>query len=243
MMMQTTKERNRCASVGRFRIPVTVLLAVLLLFLVHAEAPCAAPTPATAAAAAAPAIATRGTTPSECIRNLLEQAMAVQTDPALQGPAFRERRRSAIRAIIGANFAFPTMAENALGPQWQKLTAAQRAEFEAIFRDLFQDSYTKLVLDFLQRERIIYGKEETHDGKATVKTILMRPNEEIPIDYTLIRSGTSWLVADVTIDGVSIVGNYRISFARVLKRDSYPGLLKKMRLQQQAIEKDAGKKP
>jgi ABC-type transporter MlaC component len=42
-------------------------------------------------------------------------------------------------------------------------------------------------------------------------------------------------VHDVRIDGVSIVDNYRKSFARVIKRESYGALLQKMRLQQRAI--------
>jgi ABC-type transporter MlaC component len=42
----------------------------------------------------------------------------------------------------------------------------------------------------------------------------------------------------VAIDGVSIVQNYRKSFSRVIQQETYEGLLKKMRMQQQAIEKN-----
>jgi len=41
----------------------------------------------------------------------------------------------------------------------------------------------------------------------------------------------------VAIDGVSIIRNTRQSFTRVIQRESFQSLLKKMRLQQQAIEK------
>jgi hypothetical protein len=33
------------------------------------------------------------------------------------------------------------------------------------------------------------------------------------------------------------VGNYRNSFSRIIKQESYESLLKKMKLQQQAVEK------
>jgi ABC-type transporter MlaC component len=50
--------------------------------------------------------------------------------------------------------------------------------------------------------------------------------------------GQGWLVEDVAIDGVSIIQNYQKSFSRVIRQESYQALLKKMRTQQQAIEKN-----
>ena len=176
-------------------------------------------------------------TPAARVRGMLEQVMAIQTDPQLQGPAFREERRTAIKKIIARNFDFEAMARQALGPHWKKLNDAERVEFKALFQDLFQGSYTKLVLDFLKREKVLYNKEELHQGQALIQTTLVRVNEEIPVDYSLSFVQEQWLVDDVTIDGVSIVRNYQRAFTQVIQRESYKSLLQKMRLQQQAIEK------
>ncbi|MGD0626186.1 MAG: ABC transporter substrate-binding protein [Thermodesulfobacteriota bacterium] len=175
-------------------------------------------------------------TPAARVQGMLEQVMAIQTDPQLQGPAFREERRTAIKKIIARNFDFEAMARQALGPYWEKLNDAERVEFKALFQDLFQGSYTKLVLDFLKREKVLYNKEELHQGKALIQTTLIRVNEEIPVDYSLTFVQEQWLVDDVTIDGVSIVRNYQRAFTRVIQRESYKSLLQKMRLQKQAIE-------
>jgi phospholipid transport system substrate-binding protein len=175
-------------------------------------------------------------TPAARVRGMLEQVMAIQTDPQLQGPAFREERRTAIKKIIARNFDFEAMARQALGPYWEKLNDAERVEFKALFQDLFQGSYTKLVLDFLKREKVLYNKEELHQGQALIQTTLIRVNEEIPVDYSLTFVQEQWLVDDVTIDGVSIVRNYQRAFTRVIQRESYKSLLQKMRLQKQAIE-------
>jgi phospholipid transport system substrate-binding protein len=51
------------------------------------------------------------------------------------------------------------------------------------------------------------------------------------------QAESRWLVHDVKIDGVSIVDNYRNSFTRTIKQENIDGLLKKMRLQQQAVQK------
>lgn len=174
----------------------------------------------------------------ERVKLMLRAVMAVQGNPALQGPEFRDRRRAEIREIIAANFNTPHMAQEALGPQWEKLQPAERAEFTGVFEALFQDSYSRLVLDFLGQENIVYGRPEIGENRAEIPTIIKRPNEEIPVDYRLMTADRQWLVVDVKIDGVSIVDKYRRSFARVIARESYKSLLSKMRLQQQAIQKD-----
>ncbi|MFB3924503.1 MAG: phospholipid-binding protein MlaC [Syntrophales bacterium] len=177
--------------------------------------------------------------PTAMVRRMLERVMTVQTDPRLQGRDHRNQRREDIKKIIAQNFNFDLMAQQAIGSYWQKLNEAEQREFTDIFRDLFQDSYTKLVLDFLKRENILYTKEELLQDQALVKTKIIRTNEAIPVDYSLILVRGKWLVKDVSIDGVSIVGNYRKSFTRVIQRESYPALLSKMRLQRKAVEKSS----
>jgi len=174
--------------------------------------------------------------PVDHVRSILNQVMAIQTNPGMEGSAHREERKKAIKAIILKNFDVNRMAKDSLGDSWQKLDDKQQAEFTSIFRDLFQDSYTRLVLDFLKKEKIRYLPEEEKDGEPLVKTIILRPNENIPVDYLLEKIKGSWLVCDVSIDGVSIVGKYQSSFNRVIKSTSYDNLLEKMRIQQKAIQ-------
>ena len=179
----------------------------------------------------------RAEMPTARVRSMLEEVMALQTNPQLQGPEFRNQRRAGIKEIIAQNFEFNAMATHALGAYWDKLNEAERAEFKTLFQDLFQDSYTKLVLDFLKQEKILYLQEELHQNQALVKTSIVRVNEEIPVDYSLTLAQGKWTVEDVIIDGVSIIRNYQRSFSQVIQRDSYKSLLQKMRLQRQAIEK------
>ena len=179
----------------------------------------------------------RADTATSQVRGMLEEVMALQSNPQLQGPEFRNQRKAGIKRIIAQNFEFNAMARQALGQYWVNLNEAERAEFKALFQDLFQDSYTKLVLDFLKQEKILYNQEELRHNQALVKTTIVRVNEEIPVDYSLTVVQGRWVVDDVIIDGVSIVRNYQRSFAQVIQRESYKSLLQKMRLQQQAIEK------
>jgi phospholipid transport system substrate-binding protein len=178
-------------------------------------------------------------TPMARVKAILDEVIAVQNDPKLQGQDNRDQRRIQIKKVIGQNFHFEDMARESLGANWEKLNANQRKEFVGLFQDLFQDSYSKLVLDFLKREKVLYQNEEVRDDKALVNTIIVRMNENIPVDYSLVLVQGEWLVRDVAIDKVSIVRNYQKSFTRTIQRESYKSLLKKMRQQQRAIEKSS----
>ena len=72
---------------------------------------------------------------------------------------------------------------------------------------------------------------ETVDGdQATVKTTLVIPKgTSIPIDYRMHRVNDRWRVYDVVIEGVSLVANYRTQFNRIVRSESYPALVQKLR--------------
>ena len=52
---------------------------------------------------------------------------------------------------------------------------------------------------------------------------------EIPVDYRMLRKGERWLVYDVTVEGLSLVDNYRGQFNKIIETSSYQHLVKKMK--------------
>lgn len=170
------------------------------------------------------------------VKAVLTKAMEIQTKPELQGSEHRKERSDQIRKLIADNFASADMSKESLGEHWGKLSGQQRSQYQELFTGLFQDSYTRMVLNFLKQETVEYP-EEKPDGKFfKVKTIIMRTNEHIPVDYILDQKGQKWLIRDVIIDGVSIVDNYRNTFGRVVQTQSFDTLLQKMRIQKKAGE-------
>jgi phospholipid transport system substrate-binding protein len=59
------------------------------------------------------------------------------------------------------------------------------------------------------------------------------------VDYLLTQKSGQWWIHDVEIDGVSIVENYRDTFNREISRSSFDSLLQKMRLQNEAMGREA----
>lgn len=177
---------------------------------------------------AAPALAE---TPTGQVRGILNKVMEIQTNPAL---STKDRSR-AIHQIIEKNFDFQMMARDSLGPTYGRLSSGQRQEFTDTFSYLFQDSYTRLVINFLKRENVEYRKEIKKNGNAQVDTVIVRTNESIPVTYFLHPASQSWVLYDVIVDGVSILANYKSEFARVIQTKSFQYLLEKMKEQRRAI--------
>ncbi|RJR41325.1 MAG: ABC transporter substrate-binding protein [Desulfobacteraceae bacterium] len=175
--------------------------------------------------------------PTERVRALLEEVVSVQEGRGLKGEQSMEKSRAAVKEIIGRNFDFQHMAERALGEHWKSRSPQERSEFKALFKDLFQDSYSFMVLENMGKEEILYKDEEVRQGVATVRTVMSKRNATLSVEYELAEVDGTWLVRDVTIDGVSILKNYRESFSSVIRRDSYEKLLEKMRAKKKELEK------
>jgi phospholipid transport system substrate-binding protein len=58
--------------------------------------------------------------------------------------------------------------------------------------------------------------------------LVARKNREVTVDARLVRRGDRWLIYDLTFDGVSLVGNYRAQFDRIIRRSSYPELVRQI---------------
>jgi phospholipid transport system substrate-binding protein len=166
------------------------------------------------------------------VKGILDEVMRIQNDPA----ASEQTRKEAIRRIIKKNFDFDQMSKDSLGATYNRLSASQRQEFQKIFSALFQDSYTRLVLNFLKQETVNYRKEDISGSKARLDTSLLRKNETIPVDYLMHQEGSDWILYDVIVDSVSIMDNYRRQFARVISTNSFDYLMDKLRTQYRAIQ-------
>jgi phospholipid transport system substrate-binding protein len=62
---------------------------------------------------------------------------------------------------------------------------------------------------------------------VTVRTVVREPGRQpIAIDYRMALRGGSWKVYDVVVENLSLVTNYRGSFASEIARSGIDGLIK-----------------
>nr|NIQ01887.1 ABC transporter substrate-binding protein [Nitrospinaceae bacterium]NIR55882.1 ABC transporter substrate-binding protein [Nitrospinaceae bacterium]NIS86334.1 ABC transporter substrate-binding protein [Nitrospinaceae bacterium]NIT83164.1 ABC transporter substrate-binding protein [Nitrospinaceae bacterium]NIU45373.1 ABC transporter substrate-binding protein [Nitrospinaceae bacterium] len=60
------------------------------------------------------------------------------------------------------------------------------------------------------------------------KTNIISENRTIAVHYKLKREGKQWRVYDFLVQGVSMVRNYRFQFTKVIRQESFKGLLKRL---------------
>jgi len=173
---------------------------------------------------------------TDLVRSVLGKAMDIQTKPELLGPEHRKERAALVRKLISESFLSAEMARESLEGHWEKLSARQREQYQALFTSIFIDSYSRQVLDFLKREAIEYPGEIAEGKRTKVRTIIMRTNEHIPVDYLVEQRGQKWMIGDVIIDGVSIVETYRNGFGGFLRDHSFDDLIQRMTIQKKVGE-------
>jgi phospholipid transport system substrate-binding protein len=176
----------------------------------------------------APAFADAGA-PTEQLKASVEQIIKVLEDPALKVDSRAQERRAAIRKEAEGVFDFGETAKRALGRHWQGLSDKDRAEFTGLFTDLIERAYISKIERY-SGERITYASEAVDGGLATVRTrFVTKQGTEVPIDYRMQQRGDQWLVYDVSVEGVSLVNNYRTQFEKIIQTSSYAELVRKMK--------------
>ena len=120
------------------------------------------------------------------------------------------------------------MGREALGQHWSSFTPAQQKQFLPLFRELIERAYVQDLLLF-QSSDFLYVGQQLLEGGAVVDTQIVTPNDKFDISYTLISAGDKWMVTAITVERVSLVGNYGNQFNRVLSRMTPDDLIAMMR--------------
>jgi phospholipid transport system substrate-binding protein len=194
---------------------------------------------ALALALASPALAGP---PTDQLRSHVDRVIKTLEDPQLKQESKALERRTMVRRIADEIFDFGETAKRSLGRHWQARTPAEREEFVQLFADLLERSYISKI-ELFNGERVTYTGETIDGDVATVRTrLITKQSTEIPVDYRMLKRGDRWLVYDVIIEGVSLVGNYRTQFNKIIQTSSYPELIKKMKGRQEELKEQEKKK-
>jgi phospholipid transport system substrate-binding protein len=179
--------------------------------------------------------------PTDQLRGAVDRVLKTLEDPSLKGEGKVGERRVAVRKIANEIFDFGEIAKRSMARHWQPLTEAQRSEFVGLFADLLERSYISKIETY-GGEKIQYSGERVDGEYATVSTkIITKNGTEVPVDYRMIKRADHWLVYDVSIEGVSLVSNYRTQFNKIIQTSSYNELVAKLKNKQgELLAEDKG---
>lgn len=169
--------------------------------------------------------------PTDQLRARIDRVVGILDNGELKAdPA---ARRAALKGAAAEIFDFAEITRRSLGQHWQTVTPAEREELVRLLTALLERSYMGRIEQY-SGERISFVGESLDGDLATVRTrLLSKSGVEIPVDYRLSRVGERWLAYDVTIEGVSLVSNYRAQFHKIIQTSSAQALVERLRAKQE----------
>jgi phospholipid transport system substrate-binding protein len=133
-----------------------------------------------------------------------------------------------VDAKVLPHFDFKRMTQLAVGKSWRQATPVQQEALVKEFRALLVRTYSTSLSTY--KNQVIDYKPlrmQPEDTDVTVKTVVRQPGgQPIPIDYSLQKNADGWKVYDVVVDNISLVTNYRGSFASEIRQSGIDGLIK-----------------
>ena len=167
--------------------------------------------------------------PTDEIKQTTDKILSILTNPSLKGSSKTAEREKLIRQAIDERFNWEEMARRSLARYWDQRTDGEKKEFVRLYSDLLERTYMDKVEGY-SGEKVTYEGESIDNGYAVVKVkIVTKKNTDIRVHYRLKRVENKWLVYDVSIEGVSLVNNYRIQFNNIILKSSYENLVKRLR--------------
>jgi phospholipid transport system substrate-binding protein len=199
----------------------TVLAAALCIVL-DGRAPGAAEAPAPPPAKASPPGAS-ASDPLEFTRDVLTRSNAI-----VRGPGDRKQKLQALSDLLRGFLDTNALARLAAGKNLENRSPAEVDEFLRLFHEFFVRTYVQRLLLF-DAPDFTYGQETVEGDQARVATQVVTPGDKFAVDYQLHRTPEGWRATDIVVEGVSLARNFRSQFDAAVAKDSFQGLLERLR--------------
>jgi phospholipid transport system substrate-binding protein len=132
--------------------------------------------------------------------------------------------------MANSSLAIKEVSKTALGPQWEKLSAAQQGDFIKLVTDLFERIAYPKSSSFFGDLQVEFKSEKTTGDNSVVTTNVRHPKEGlVGIEYRLQRTAGGWVIHDILLDEVSLATDLRSQIQKVLHEESYARLIERMR--------------
>ena len=133
-----------------------------------------------------------------------------------------------VRELIMPHMDFNTMSALALGDNWEILNGGKQACLSRGFKNLLVERYAHVLLSY--RDHDIYYQTAKPIGEkdyvSVIQTLTRSETKSSTIEYRMHPDGDSWKVADLLIDDVSLIRNYRKIFHKEIKQEGLVDFIK-----------------
>lgn len=143
-----------------------------------------------------------------------------------------------VDAKVLPHFNFQHMTALAVGKDWRRANPQQQQQLMQEFKTLLVRTYSNALTSYRdQTVRYKPFKMNPADTDVVVRTEVVQPgNKPTQVDYTLEKMDNGWKVYDVTIAGISLVTNYRETFAQEVRNGGIEGLIQSIANKNKSLE-------
>jgi phospholipid transport system substrate-binding protein len=135
-------------------------------------------------------------------------------------------RFARLEPIIRRSFDIPSMTRLSVGLSWAALTEAQRQQVTGSFGRYISAIYADRFDSYAGQKLQVTGEQPTAAGVMVRSQIVKANGEPVNVDYMMRRSGDTWLISDIYLDGaISEMATRRSEFAAILKSQGIDGLI------------------
>lgn len=168
--------------------------------------------------------------PDALVREVSDDVLTiVRKDKAIQSGDTR-RVIDLVEEKVLPHFNFRRMTMLAVGKDWRQANPEQQGKLVEAFRTLLVRTYSNALTQY-RDQTIGYkpAKFAEADTSVRVQTEVRQAGAQpINIDYTLEKTPEGWKVFDVVVAGVSLVTNYRGTFAQEIRAGGVDGLIRSL---------------
>ena len=170
--------------------------------------------------------------PMEQVRSTVDRVLAIVRRPNGKSKSQIDEQRAQLVEVISPRFDFSEMAKRSLGRHWAGRTLEEQREFVKVFAALMGRSYADNIESYTT-QNVLYIREKEDRNFAQVDTkIVAETGSPMSINYKLHSVDREWKIYDLVIEDISIVGNYRSQFDRIIARSSFAELVRTMKEKQ-----------
>lgn len=150
-----------------------------------------------------------------------------------------------VEAKVLPHFNFSRMTQLALARDWRQANASQQKDLTDEFRSLLVRTYSKALTEYKNQTiefKPFAAKAGETDVRVRTEIKQSGAGKNIELDYYLEKSAGGWKVYDIEVGGISLVTNYRESFASEVRNNGIDGLLKTLQAKNKSGEAASVKK-
>jgi len=168
--------------------------------------------------------------PQQLVQQVSEQVLARLKAERVVLEQHPDRVYALIEELVLPHFDFVRMSAWVLGKYWRRASKEQKLRFIRAFRTLLVRTYGVALLEYSdQKIRFLPLRDDPAGGNVTVRSEVIQPDgQRVAINYRLHQRNGRWKVYDVSVDGVSLVANYRTSFASEIKQQGLDALIERL---------------